>query len=174
MTPCPSPQGQKGGGDDQEKVKNMNTEVQGGSPNLAEVVKYIAERSANIKSASDKLRDSILKINKMLHPAIEGAGIVHVGKIFTTWTNENYHYDYQLAIGKPWGWDMYVIQTCQEDPAQEGTEYSLDSVKRFLLVAMVKELPGFLQAYAEKLQKREVKYGNLADIAERMAQAISS
>jgi hypothetical protein len=150
------------------------TEVQGGSPNLAEVVKYIAERSANIKGASDKLRDNILLIARMLHPAIEGAGITHIGKTFETYTNDYYHYDYQLVIGKPWGWDLYVVQTCQEDPSQEATPYSLDSVKRFLLVAIVKELPTFLQAYTEVLQEKESKYNKIAEIAERMAQAISS
>lgn len=151
----------------------MNTtEVQGGSPNIAKVVKYIAERSANIKSSSDKLRDNIVAIERTLQPLIKDAGISHIGKTFRTYENDGYHYDYQLAIGKPWGgWNIYVAQTCHEDQAGEVTTYALDSVKRFLLVAIVKDLPGFLQEYATKLQEKEVKYSKLAEIAERMAQA---
>ncbi len=151
-----------------------NTEVQGGSPNLAEVVKYIAERSANIKSASDKLRDNLLAIGKQLQPIMKDAGITHIGGIFRTIQDEGWEYDYQLAIGKPWGWDIYVVQTIAQDESGAGKSISIDNIKRSMLVDIVKNLPSFLQAYAKVLQEKEVKYSNLANIAERMAQAISS
>lgn len=81
-----------------------NEEIRGDSPNLAKVVKYIVERSKNIKIASDKLRENILAIEKILQPAIDASSIGYSGKVFVTYTIHGYLYDYQLAISKSRGY----------------------------------------------------------------------
>lgn len=193
------------------------TEVQGGSPNLAEVVKYIAEREDNLSKYSDKLRKNVEAIfnifgnkrycqvcNKENNPGNnyvpdEKQAIIHAeitghsfvpkinvsiefkGTPFNTFTlgdGNDEHPDYVKEYLSMEDGELYIVRdtyTCADEMYEHrrmfAYEPSRDLIKRLVNSGAITQ---FFNQLAEKLIEVGDNYKEVAEKAERMAQAISS
>jgi hypothetical protein len=164
----------------QEK-KMSETEVQGGSPNLAEVVKHVAERSLNIVRFSDKLSESITKIDDYITQIARNNGVVFEGDVFlTTGDNPDNITHYSLGIKKLYVGDQFQqakfdwgIVVISHDGYGDSGKFLFKASRQIKTIA-VRHIPQFLQAYAKFLQEKELEFKEVSETAERMANAISS
>lgn len=223
------------------------TEVQGGSPDVASVLKYIAERENNLSKYSDKLRQSVQRIfnvfgdSQLCQVCGERPSYSLHGRYFDRRERQPYqeipdahphgqpklvtHYEYvgfwgnkqeniiyfeknetfhevkpkievslSMRDEKPffeeWA-EEYASRTRAyrlvlldhnlwiENRIVENATHTLmtaDQVSRKVLMRLIKSgrLTAFIQDIADALQKESEEYKEVAEIAERMAQAISS
>lgn len=158
---------------------SKETEVQGGSSNLAEVVKYIAERSQNIANYSDKLSKKIKELDDWVTPIAQSAGVkIDSNLVIATHSDKWGATTKTLSIRKITapnnftGWGLVVKE--ESDSMRDASYTFLQNASGAVKVGAIKQLPAFLQEYAQLLQKNEQEFEQVAEKAERMAQAISS
>ena len=132
---------------------------------MSEIVSYLNERAENMVRYSDKLSESITKIDDYIEKIAPKIGIrFNYQEPFFTDTKEHVgKVEYILSIRKDWG--LYAVPNC---------EY-LDTIvicrdgSRAMKKAAVKALPAFLKRYAEIAEESEKEYSDISEKAFQIA-----
>jgi hypothetical protein len=165
---------------------------------LIEIIKYIQEREENLNRYSDKLRQSLLRIAQVFGSVRECqiCNIVHFWdqeydhefkpKIhisidindqepFLVEEGEEDKYSYYLQF---WDGNLRIrikklIFTTNEERVWDWRY--IDDASRYVLKQLVKSgrLPKFLEYVAQVLQEKGLEYGEAAEIASKMADAVN-
>lgn len=138
-------------------------------------IEYIRNRAQGIARYSNKIRESVKKINNWITPISKEAGIKYTDEDpFFVEKLPEYTKKYYLRITKVEGWwGIWVKET--NDLVPEDIEiYNIDTVGRQILKASIKRLPTFLLGYSRVLAKTLESYHDEANKIERVAQATPS
>ncbi len=137
---------------------------------LQSTIKYIEERSVNVKNNSEKISKALRKIDREFTEYFEEADItfydsICIGRVNVFFDEVNVY----LAINKNEN-DVWGINL---DSKMKGCEYEYNQSIGYsdvekLNIAIVKRLPEFLKLYSEALEKKDKEYENIASIAEKM------
>lgn len=137
---------------------------------MEQTIKYIEERSKNIKIYSEKLSKSLRIIDRKLEKFFEEAEIEFYDSACLGHLDVEFdELPMYLAINKNEN-DVWGINIDSKYKECEG-EYNQSvgyGVAQKLNVAIVKRLPEFLKLYAAALEKKNKEYENMASIAEKM------
>jgi len=133
-------------------------------------MKYIMEKSKNIKINSEKLSKSLQKIDYELGNYFDEADLEFcdsecIGRVDIGFDEVNVY----LAINKNEYdvWGINVDSKYKECEVEFNNSIGYPKVEH-LNVAIVKRLPKFLKLYTEKLEKKNKEYEYMASIAEKM------
>jgi hypothetical protein len=144
----------------QAEESEMTTGNEAGMP--TDIVSYINERAQNLVRYSDKLSESLIKIDDYFEEVGPKAGIKFSDPevFFTDYKDQIGKIKYQLSVRKEWG--LWAVSDC---------EY-VDSVliaeaPRAMKKSAIKRFPEFIKLYAESLKSFEEEY---AEVSEKAAQ----
>jgi hypothetical protein len=164
---------------------------------LAEVIQYIAEREENLSRYSDKLRQNLVRISNLFGSKMECriCGEEHVApgardhdfvpKIYVSL--DIIDTEPFLVEEDEEGRDSYYLQLWESklrirmkrlysDGEERFWDWRyFDDASRFVLKQLVKSgrLPKFLSYVAQVLQEKGQEYGEAAEVAAKMADAVN-